>query len=115
MRLHEVQVRMAPVLWWAIAGTSSTTVTHVISTTVRVYAMVIPARDGLKTLGDSRYYSKKDRTSSLLQISPVSPHAFLLGAHVVSWWGESLPSTSVIIPVLTAAPPFPASVPLPGK
>lgn len=27
MRLHEVQVRVAPVLWWAIAGPSSASIT----------------------------------------------------------------------------------------
>lgn len=45
MWLHEVQVRMAPMLWWAIAGSSSTAITQVISPTVRVSTMVIPARD----------------------------------------------------------------------
>lgn len=50
MRLHEVHVRVAPVLRGAIAGpssssTSSSTITQVISSTVRVCPVVIPDRD----------------------------------------------------------------------
>lgn len=59
MRLHEMQVRMAPMLRWAIAGPPSTTITQVISPTVRVSTMVIPARDRLKILSNSGYNFKR--------------------------------------------------------
>lgn len=47
--------------------------------------------------------------------SPVPSHALLLGTHVVPGRGEPLPATSVVIPVLPTASPFPAPVPLSGK
>lgn len=46
---------------------------------------------------------------------PFSSHAFLLGTHVVSWWRESFPASSLIIPVLSSTTPLPTPVPLSVK
>lgn len=56
-----MQVRMAPMLRWAIAGppTTTTTITQVISSAVRVSTVVIPARDRCKILGNRRYHLKE--------------------------------------------------------
>ena len=121
MRLHYVQIRVAPVLGWSIAGPSSTTstttttITHVISPTVGVSTMVIPARWHTKEFENQKKLVVEKVEEWLLLFSPISSHAFLLGTHVMSRWGESLPTTSVVIPVLSTTTPFPASVPLPGE
>lgn len=59
MRLHEMQVRMAPMLWWAIAGPPATTITQVISYAVRVSTVIIPARDRQKILSNRSYHLKE--------------------------------------------------------
>lgn len=114
MRLHQVQVRVAPVLWWGVAGASTTSVSQVVSPMVRVSTMVVPAQGQTEELRGAGT-SCKDGRKVLQLISPVSSHAFLLWTHVMSGWGESLPTTSLIIPVLSTATPFPAPVPLPGS
>lgn len=84
VRLHEVHVRVTPGLRGGIAGSSTASITKIIATMVRVASMVIP----------------------------VSPHALLLGAHVMTWRGESLSSASLIVPVLSSTAPLTAPVPL---
>lgn len=113
MRLHEMQVRMTPVLWWAITGTSSSTKAHVITTTIGVSTMVIP--DGDSSFTWSKIAGQKSFNESVLRILPLSSHAFLLGTHIMSRWSESFSTTSLIIPVFSSTTPLPASVPLPVK
>lgn len=87
MGLHQVHVRVTPRLRRGIAGSSTATITQIIATMVRVASMVIP----------------------------VSPHALLLGAHVMSGRGESLSSASLVVPVLPSAAPLSAPVPLSSR
>lgn len=42
VRLHEVQIRVAPGLWRSVAGASATTIAQVIPPMVGISAMVIP-------------------------------------------------------------------------
>lgn len=61
MRLHEMQVRMTPVLRWAITGSTSSTKTHVIATTIGVSTMVIPNGDNFF------FYFEEDRCSNKIK------------------------------------------------
>ncbi len=45
MRLHQVHVRVTPRLRRGVAGASTTSITQVIATMVRVTSMVIPERN----------------------------------------------------------------------
>lgn len=53
MRLHEMQVRVAPVLRGAITGASSATVTQVVPSSVGVATMIIPGSDRAKVFSDN--------------------------------------------------------------
>lgn len=51
----------------------------------------------------------------LCKFLPVSPHALLLGAHVMTWRGKSLSSAPLVVPVLSSAAPLTAPVPLSSR
>lgn len=53
MRLHEMQVRVAPVLRGAVTGAPSAAVTQVISSSVGIATMIIPGRDASKIVSDN--------------------------------------------------------------
>lgn len=61
MRLHEVQVRVAPVLRWAVTGAPSAAVAQVISSSVGIATMIIPAR-GWDTSGTHQRLSATTRS-----------------------------------------------------